>query len=877
MRLVALLLVGLVGTASARPVRGIVFDDKNGDGKRTEDEPGIANAVVAYDVKKFVQANQAGAWEIDVPPVGNGIIWVRVPNGFTPGPVWARVPQDNTPVMIGLRRLARIQNGPITFVISADTHLEAVQPFANDLGAVVADATALDPPPAFFTILGDITQSNTPEQFDLVDASLSGLTIPYVPVPGNHDWYDGGQMWFQRYGPDNYSFDIDRTHFVVWNMSMTTEDVLLYLGAELARVGPDMTVVALTHAPPIPAILAMLRDMGVDYVLSGHTHTNRAVDHGGLIELTTEPLLMGGLDLMPAGYRVATLDRSGMMSTYHRTVVDTPQLSVIAPSLGSCISASNGSVIVAAEIDASSAALEARVDCATPIAMRYAGGWNWRADLPRLEPGPHVLLVDAQTPSGVRASKLVAFDVCATPAPTMPTTDWTQLGGSARHDGATAHPVAPPLELRWAGTVGGQILHAAPVVAGGMVFASATDLGDGHSGGVVAFDLATGQTRWRVATTAPVRGSPAFSNGVVAVGQLDGTVLGLDMQTGEQRWRYELGAGIPAEAASLFAAPAADAGDFLVGNQRQLAALASDVGVALWTASPVPNGTYSQSLAAVAVGDGITVGVFHRELGGVIAWDRATGMELWRQKGMLATAINATPVIGGDTVYIVNGMTEVIALELGTGTVRWMTKLDPQGFDWGNATIGTPALAHDILVVPTMYRDLVALDAKTGAELWRYAGTPSPIRTTHYRGANEAGFEASPVITGDIVWTADTGGRLSALELSTGKLLWFTDLETPVLAGLAVAGDWLVVASYDGSVRAFSRVTRTPTPPVDKPPGCEVAAPAGCCNVRGEPSPARLPTMGLAALVVALYLRRRRRPSNTTITKMPAPEPALHV
>jgi outer membrane protein assembly factor BamB/predicted phosphodiesterase len=834
-------------------VRGVVFDDKNSDGHQGTNEPGIPNAVVAYDVKKFVQANAKGEFTIDVPPaVGNNILWVRVPDGFTPGPVWKQVPQLDTLVELPLKKLPKLIRGPITFVVASDTHLEAAQPFANDLAAVAADATALQPQPAFFTILGDITQSNAREQFELVDASLAGLGVPYIPVPGNHDWYDLGWQWFQRYGPDNYSFDIDRTHFVVWNMAMQPDDVVQYLGAELARVGPDMTVIALTHAPPVPAILTALRDLGVDYVLSGHTHTNRAVDHGGLIELTTEPLLMGGLDMMPAGYRVATIDRTGVLSTYHRAVVDVPQLSVIAPALGSCASPAGGEAIVATELDASAATVTARVDCATPIAMRFSGGWNWRADLPALSPGPHTLLVEAKSPSGARTNKIVNFDVCTPPEPVMPTVDWPQLGGSPRHEGVAAEPIAPPLELRWAGTVGGNIMHAAPAFANGMVFVSATDLGDGDSGGVVAFDLATGATRWRVATSVPVRGAPAVANGVVAIGQLDGTVLGLDINTGEQRWRYELGAGLPPEAASLFASPTADDGDFIVGNQRHLAALASDVGSAVWTADPVPGGAYSQSLAAVAVGDGIAVGVFHRELGGVIAWDRATGAELWRARGALATAINATPVIGGDTVYIVNGMTEVYALDLLTGATRWSTKLDPQGFDWGNATVGAPALANDILVVPVMYRDLVALDAKTGAELWRFAGTPSPLRTTHYRGAAESGFEASPVITGDIVWAADTAGKLSALELATGKPLWSIELETPVLAGLAAAGDWLIVASFDGTVRAFSRATR-PQAQLDKPPTCEVAAPGGCCDVRGGRGSV------LLAFGVALYLRRRRR------------------
>src|SRR5439155_6453175 len=105
-----------------------------------------------------------------------------------------------------------------------------------------------------------------------------------------------------------------------------------------------------------------------------------------------------------------------------------------------------------------------------------------------------------------------------------------------------------------------------------------------------------------------------------------------------------------------------------------------------------------------------------------IAWDRATGDELWRVEGDPIVAVNASPVIAADTVYVVTGTDRVVALALATGEPRWTAALDPAGFDWGNAAIGTPALAGGVLVVPTLYRDLVALDATTGAELWRRAG-----------------------------------------------------------------------------------------------------------------------------------------------------------
>src|SRR5439155_1591371 len=116
--------------------------------------------------------------------------------------------------------------------------------------------------------------------------------------------------------------------------------------------------------------------------------------------------------------------------------------------------------------------------------------------------------------------------------------------------------------------------------------------------------------------------------------------------------------------------------------------------------------------------------------------------------------------------------------------------------------------AGGILVVPTLYRELVAIDATNGVELWRAAAAPGALRTTHYRGAGEAAFAASPVITGGIVWAADTSGQLAARDLRTGELLWKTELGVPVLAGLAASGNALVVASYDGSVRVLA-----PAPP----------------------------------------------------------------
>jgi MYXO-CTERM domain-containing protein len=850
-RLLAVLILAITAPAVAAPVHGLVYDDKNGDGRPNFGEPGIAKAIVAFGVTQFVETDAHGGFTIDVPANAKGIVWVRVPDGFVPGPVWARVDGAKPDVGIDLALKPTAPHvGPVTFVVAADSHLAPSQPFANDLAQVAADATALDPAPAFFTILGDITQGNQVVDFELVDRQLEGLAAPYIPVPGNHDWYDGGATWFSHYGPDNYSFDIGTTHFVVWNMAMSEDAIRDYLGAELSHVEQGMAIVAMTHAPPSERVVDALRSLGVDYVLTGHTHSNRVVDHDGVIELNSEPLLMGGLDFTPSGYRVMTIDR-GVIGSYHRTVVDHPLLEVMAPGKGQCVPMAGGRVIAAVEYDAGDPAVTARVDCATPIALRFAGGWSWQADLPMLTPGPHSLTVTARAG---RASTSVGFEVCAAPTPPAASgDDWPQLGGAPDHAGARDRELAPPLAARWATPIGGHVLQAAPAIVNGTVYITAADLGDGNTGGVVALDLATGAVKWRTTAPMQVRGGPAVTGTTVAVAQVDGTILGLDTATGTIKWRSELGAGLVPGAAAIFAPPAADGSDILVGNQNRLAAISGAEGAMLWSVNPVPEGIDSEALSAIAIRDGAAVGVFNRALGGVSAWDRMTGAELWRFGGALTTAINASPVMADGLVYIVNGMDDVFALDAGSGAQRWQIRLDPAGFDWGNATIGTPALAKHVLVVPTLYKDLVALDATSGLELWRYAGTPSPIRATHYRGGGEAGFEATPVITGDIVWAADTAGQLTALDLHTGAALWHTALGTPVLGGLAVSGDWMVVASFDGTVRGFAKADAEPTSP--DAVACEVPEPAdaGCCSAGGDPTGA----LGLT-LVVGVAMRRRR-------------------
>ncbi|MFT3696503.1 MAG: PQQ-binding-like beta-propeller repeat protein [Kofleriaceae bacterium] len=697
-----------------------------------------------------------------------------------------------------------------SFVVASDPHIGLPATPPVDLANWFEEIGK----PAFVVITGDITTGAAPEQYAGVKAALDGLAdgVPWVPVAGNHDWYDNGVGWKQAFGRDNDAFDALGMHFIVWNMAMTEPEILDYVRESVK--GVTAPIVMLTHAPPSPRVVEELARLHVPYLITGHAHSNRVVHHeGGVTEWNTEPLLMGGLDFTPAGYRVFHVDH-GRLWSEHRVIVDRPITHVMEPPCANEIVV-GASTPPAVNVDGK------------PVGLHLVGGWDWRVVDP-LVPGPHVVTI---------AGSSSTVNLCRPPPP--PT-----------------QPLSPELAMRWSTPVGGHLLSARPAIADGVVYVTATDLADGGGGGVIALDLATGAIKWRFGTPEQVRGGVAVVDGVVVIPEIDGTIVGVDAATGRMQWTHEL-ARVPAEARATFASVTASDGEAIIGHQRDLAVLDVRDGHARWHLDPVPAGENSQSLAAAAVGDGFVVGTFNRLFGGVQAWDLASGSQMWQVESADTIGINATPVIADHTVFIANAADQVTALELGTGRVLWRAPLDDAGFEWGNATIGTPAYAHGILIVPTLYNDVVALDARTGAELWRHAALPGPLRTTHYRGAGEAGYESSPVIVDDTVWIADASGELAALDLRTGSPKARLDVGAPVLSGLATSGPWLVVASFDGTVHGYAT---TPAVPIAAPShGCASSDPSGV----------------LSSLVALLAMRRwntgarRRSRARTSVAAPP--------
>lgn len=837
-------------------VAGVVYVDRNGDRMRQDDERGVPNAVVSLDGVTFTVTDGDGHYAVDAPVAGN-IVWVRVPNGFRVGPVWGRA--AGASVDLALTPLSDDEAAsPLTFVVAADSHMtsDPADPWdGGDLADAIDQALGLAEPPRFFTIVGDITQANKPGEFSRVDAALEGVTVPWVPVAGNHDWYDGGAAWRAHWGPDQYSFDMGNLHVIVWDTNLSPEAQLAFFAADLAHVPPSMTVIALGHASPTDELAAELARLGVDYLFTGHWHANRRVDRDGLLEWGTQTFIMGGVDQSPSGYRVVTFT-DGVPTIMHRERLVQPHLAITSPHVGSCTPAQGFELLVAAALDAATPEVTARIDCGPAIALAPRGGWTFGAQVPALSPGTHSITLRAVSPSGRTHERQIAVEVCAPAAATPVAGDWPQLGGGAAHTGHAASPIAPPLAQRWATSVGGTVVLGSPVVKDGVVVVSVTDLAAGDAGGVVALDLATGAERWRYTTSHPVRNAPAIDGDTVVITLAHGEVHALGLADGAPRWTYDVAQGLSSFESSLWAPATIADGAVFVAVQGRMASLDLATGTPRWERDLAPGFPWLGTLAAVA-SDGNTALATYSRAEGVTAWSATTGAKLWEVRGPRSVAVNATPVIADGVAYLVNAIGGVTAVEVATSTQLWHEEYTPGGFDWGYSVTATPAIAGGRLFLPTQWNDLVAIDAATGAELWRAAAPGGPLNFAHYRSA-EAGFAASPVVTGDIVWTPRPDGTLAALAADDGRELWVTDLGAPVISAPAPAGQYLVVATYDGTVRALAPAATVPTPgpieacePDDPPPPDDAA---GCCTTGRDDGRG---TLVLALLVAALLGRRR--------------------
>lgn len=196
--------------------------------------------------------------------------------------------------------------------------------------------------------------------------------------------------------------------------------------------------------------------------------------------------------------------------------------------------------------------------------------------------------------------------------------------------------------------------------------------------------------------------------------------------------------------------------------------------------------------------------------------------------------------VDGDVLYIVDGISQTIAVYAATGKVKWRT-------DIGTPGRSAPTIAEGRVYFGTIDERFFALDAATGRQIWTYAATAAETTVfgqaapAYANGVVVAGFgggdliafraesgevvwsemlgnvgaQAStlnlncvrglPVIVGSVVYAISMAQVLAAVDIRTGRRVW--ERSVAGQNSILCVGDWLYVVTLDQQVACIDRLS----------------------------------------------------------------------
>lgn len=224
-------------------------------------------------------------------------------------------------------------------------------------------------------------------------------------------------------------------------------------------------------------------------------------------------------------------------------------------------------------------------------------------------------------------------------------------------------------------------------------------------------------------------------------------------------------------------------------------ALDAATGKLVWSLDPRPEEDEGGFGGGLAVSGGRLFAV--TGYGDVLGLEPDTGKIVWRQP--LAVPMRAAPVISAGRLFVVSYDNQTWALDGRDGAILWTHA----GLAESARLLGaaSPAVERDVVVVPYSSGELYALRVENGRVAWS-----DSLSAAQFGGeglANLNTINGSPVIDRGVVYAISHGGRMAALDLSTGSRIWdqaLSGTSTPWLAG-----DFLFVVTTDGEVVCLSR------------------------------------------------------------------------
>ncbi|MEJ2360273.1 MAG: outer membrane protein assembly factor BamB [Gammaproteobacteria bacterium] len=158
--------------------------------------------------------------------------------------------------------------------------------------------------------------------------------------------------------------------------------------------------------------------------------------------------------------------------------------------------------------------------------------------------------------------------------------------------------------------------------------------------------------------------------------------------------------------------------------------------------------------------------------GGVVAIDKKDGHVVWRAQ--VSSEVLSPPQVAKGYVVVrcVNGM--MYALSRKDGKQVWSLEETTPALTLRGTS--TPVISGDIIISGFDNGRLLAINLQTGKILWSTVISIPRGRTDLERMVD---IDANPiVVNGDVVYAVSYQGRLAAVQLGSGRILWTRDIDS---------------------------------------------------------------------------------------------------
>jgi outer membrane protein assembly factor BamB len=180
--------------------------------------------------------------------------------------------------------------------------------------------------------------------------------------------------------------------------------------------------------------------------------------------------------------------------------------------------------------------------------------------------------------------------------------------------------------------------------------------------------------------------------------------------------------------------------------------------------------------------------------GEVIALDTSNGEEKWRAR--VTSEVLAAPAINGDVVLVQTQDDRLIALDADTGSQRWIYESTPAVLTLRGT--GSPVLTNRLAIAGLSSGKVIALDAQRGLPVWEQRVAIPQGRSELDRVVD---IDGGLLLSGGTLYVVSYQGRVAALELESGRVLWQREASSSV--GVAQGFGNVYVSLASGAVEGI--------------------------------------------------------------------------